>query len=156
VYWYQGEDSATNARSSSLAKVDDSILVSYGVRANEDALRDTLKTFAALTVETFPVNDDNAADRYNEIRKRVNSSLSFQSSQAVDDIITELTVAKVGAGRATERHQASESILIDIIGDAEVADTYEVASQILSLQVRIEASLAVSARISNLSILNFL
>lgn len=157
IFWYQGEDSATDARSSNVAKVDDSILVSYGARANEDAFREVLKTFAALSVETFNVNDVNAADRYTEIRHRASTQLSFQgSAQSVDDIIIELTVAKVGAGRAAERHQASDAILRDIIGEAETSDLYEVSAQILSLGVRIEASLQISASLSRLSILNFI
>ena len=157
VFWYQGEDSATDARTSNRAKVDDSIFVAYGARANEDAFRDALKTFAALTVETFSETDVNAADRYNEIRLRANSALAFQGgTQAVEDIIIELTVAKVGVGRAAERHQASDSILRGIIGEAENADIYEVSTQILSLQGRIEASLQVLASLSRLSILNFI
>jgi flagellar hook-associated protein 3 FlgL len=157
VFWYQGEDSATDARSSNTAKVDDSISVSYGVRANESSLRGVLKAFAALSVETFSTTDVNAADRYTEIRQRANTLLSFQgNAQSVDDIITELTVAKVGAGRATERHQASNSILEDIIGDAESSDLFEVSAQILSLQSRVEASLQISASLGRLSILNFI
>jgi len=157
VFWYQGEDSATDARSSNIARVDDSISVSYGVRANENSLRTVLKSFAALSVETFATNDANASDRYTEIRLRANSALSFQGgAQSVDDIVNELTVAKVGAGRATERHQASDSILKDIIGDAEASDLFEVSAQILSLQSRVEASLQISASLGRLSILNFI
>ncbi len=157
VFWYQGEVSTTSARQSNLAKVDDAIIVAYGARANETSLRDTLKTMAALSVETFSANDANAADRYNEIKLRGNSVLSFAgSAQAVDDIITELTVAKTVAGRAAERHTASDAFMRGIIGETENADIYEVSSQILSLSVRIEASLAVSASLGRLSILNFL
>ena len=135
----------------------DMLFVAYGARANEDAFRDVLKTFAALTVETFSETDVNAADRYNEIRLRANSALAFQGgTQAVEDIIIELTVAKVGVGRAAERHQACDSILRGIIGEAENADIYEVSTQILSLQGRIEASLQVLASLSRLSILNFI
>jgi hypothetical protein len=157
VFWYQGEDSATDARSSNTARVDDSILVAYGARANEDAFRSVLKSYAALTVETFSAADIDAPDRYNEIRLRANAELAFQGgAQSVEDIIIELTVAKVGAGRAAERHLASDSIIRDIIGEAENVDLFEVSTQILSLQIRVEASLQISASLSRLSILNFI
>lgn len=157
VFWYQGEDSATDARSSNTAKVDDSISVSYGVRANESSLRTVLKIFAAFSVETFSATDPNADNRYAEIRQRTSAALSFQgNAQSVDDIINEVTVAKVGAGRANERHQASESILTNIVGEAENSDLYEVSAQILSLSTRIEASLQISASLGRLSILNFI
>ncbi len=156
VFWYQGEDSATDARQSNIARVDDSITVTYGVHANEDAFRDVLKSLAVLSVETFAPGDVNASDRYAEIRLRAGKELSFPpGTQAVDDIITELTVAKTVAGRASERHRASDAFLRGIVGEAENADIYEVSAQILSLRTRIEASLAVTVAISQLSILNF-
>jgi flagellin-like hook-associated protein FlgL len=157
VFWYRGEDSATSARQSSLARVDDAISVAYGARANEQSLRDVLKAFAAVSVETFNPSDADAADRYHELKLRANAILSFPAgTQGVDDIITELTVAKTVAGRAGERHEASGSILQGIIGEAENADILEVGTQILELQTRIEASLQISASLGRLSILNFI
>lgn len=157
VFWYQGEVSSTSARQSSVVKVDDSISVAAGARANEESLRKILKTFAAVAVETFNPNDANASKRYNEIKLRANRELSFQNgAQAPDDIITELTVAKTKAGQALERHKASDALIQDTIGEKENADIYEVSAQILALQVRIEASLQVSASISRISILNFI
>ncbi len=157
VFWYTGEVSSTSARQSASAKVDDAISVSYGARANEDALREVMKTFAAVTSEVFDPNDPNSGDRYHEMRLRVGTNLSFQgTAQAVDDIITELTVSKTVMGQTNDRHKASDSLMRDIIGEAENADIYEVSAQILSLQTRLEASLQVSVSLSSLSILNFL
>lgn len=157
VFWYTGEVSSTGARQSASAKVDDAITVSYGARANEDALREVMKTFAAVTSEVFDPNDPNAADRYHEMRLRAGTNLAFQgTAQAVDDIITELTVSKTVMGQTNERHKASNSLMLEIIGDAEVADSFEVSAQILSLNTRLEASLRVSVSLSSLSILNFL
>lgn len=157
VIWYQGEVSSTSARQSSLVKVDDSISVAAGARANETSITEILKTFAAVSVETFATNDPDAAKRYNEIQLRANRELSFPNgAQSPDDIIVELTVAKTTAGKALERHKASDALIEDTIGKKENADIYEVSAQILALQVRIEASLQVSASISRISILNFI
>ena len=157
VFWYQGEVSSTSARQSSVVKVDDSIGVAVGARANEESLTKILKTFAAVAIETFDPDDANASKRYNEIKLRANSQLSFRNgAQSPDDIITELTVAKTRAGQASQRHKASKALIEDTIGKKENADIYEVSAQILSLQVRIEASLQVSASLSRISILNFI
>lgn len=157
VYWYQGEDSATSARTSSVAKVDDSITISYGARANEDALRQVLKTFAAISVETFSASDVNAADRNHELQLRANAGLSFANGeQGVDDIITELTVGQTIAGSAQERHTTSDGYLRDLVGQSEEIDLFEVSAQILSLSSRVQASLQVTASLGQLSILNFL
>lgn len=157
VFWYQGETSPTNARQSSLVKVDDSISVAAGARADEDALRQILKTFASVAVEAFTPGDIHASGRYEEIRQRAADNLAFPSgTQSVDDIITELTLAKTVAGQTAERHKTSDAVIRTSVDDAENADVYEVSAQILSLQSRIEASLQVSASISSLSIINFI
>lgn len=157
VFWYTGEVSSTSARQSATAKVDDAITVSYGARANEDALRDMMKTFAAVTSESFDPNDPNAEDRYHEMRLRAGTNLSSEgSAQAVDDIITELSISKTVIGKADERHRSSDNLMLDIIGQAEDADMYEVSAQILTLQMRLEASLSVTATLSSISILNYI
>ena len=157
VFWYTGEVSSTGARQSAAAKVDDAITVSYGARANEDALREVMKTFAAVTSEVFDPNDPNAGDRYHEMRLRAGTNLAFQGTvQAVEDIITELTVSKTVMGQTNERHEASDSLMRNVISEAEDADIFEVSAQILALNTRLEASLQVSVSLSGLSILNFL
>jgi len=157
VIWYQGEVSSTSARQSSSVKVDDSISVAAGVRADEQGLVQTLKTFAALAVETFDPNDVNGSQRYNEIKERTSNELSFiNGAQSPREIVTELTIAKTTAGQAAERHKISDALIKDTIGEKENADIYEVSAQILALQVRIEASLQVSASISQISIINFI
>lgn len=157
VFWYQGEVSSSSARQSNSVRVDDSISIAAGARANEEALVQTLKTFAALTVETFDQNDANGSQRYSEIKQRTSNELSFlNGTQSPSEIVTELTVAKTVAGQASQRHKVSDALFRDTIGEKENADIYEVSAQILALQVRIEASLQVSASISRISIINFI
>jgi hypothetical protein len=157
IFWYQGEVSSTSARQSGMVKVDDSISVAVGSRANEASLTKILKTFAAVAVETFSPTDVNASKRYDQIKLRTSRELSFPNgTQAPNEIITELTVAKIAVGNASERLRTTETLIQDLIGQHENADIYEVSAQILSLQARIEASYQVSASISSLSILNFI
>ncbi len=157
IFWYQGEDSATDARQSALARVDDSITVAYGARANESALKQVIKSFAAVSVETFSASDVNASDRYHEIQLRTSNAMSFAGGvQGVDDIITELTVAQTVAGRSNERHTTSNGFVRGIVDEAENVDLFQVSAELLALSSRVEASLQVSASLSRLSILNFI
>lgn len=157
VFWYKGEDSATDARTSALARVDDAVTTAYGARANEDAMRTVVKYFAAISVETFDVNDPNSQKRYTEMAQRANTGLSFGgSNQSLDDVITEIAVAKSTVERASERHKANEAILQGFVDEEEKADVYEVAASILQLQNRLQASLQVTASLNSLSLVNFI
>jgi len=157
IFWYQGEVSSTPARDSALAKVDDSIIASYGARANEDSFRTVMKNLAAVAVEIFSVGDANASARYSELKLRASSGLSFAAgAQSVDDLVAEIVIAKKTIDQAGARHKESQQLLQGFIDDEENADIYEVSTAILSLQGRIEASLQVSASLSRLSLVNFL
>jgi len=157
IFWYQGEVSTTSARSSVLAKVDDNIITGYGARANEDAMRATMKFFAAMSVETFTQGDVNASERYHQMQLRTNTGLSFAGgAQSLDDVLTEVGAAKTTIGRAEERHKATGVLLEGFVFDEENTDVFEVSASILALQGRLEASLAVSASLGRLSLVNFL
>jgi hypothetical protein len=111
----------------------------------------------ARAVEEFDPADPHGSNRYNEIKLRASDKLGFgRNAQAVDDVISEIGVAKTTIGRAEERHQANEALLQGFVEDKENADLYEVSASILSLRNRIEASLTVSSRLSNLSLVRFL
>lgn len=157
VFWYEGEVSTSSARETKLARADDAITVAYGARANEQAFTTTLKQLAVISTVTFTDTDPAAADRYSELKQRAADALGFAgTSQSVDEIVTELTIAQTTIGKASERHSASEVLFQGLIDDAENADIYEVSTQILSLQSRIEASLQVTATLSQLSLTRFL
>ena len=157
VFWYQGEVSITPARQSAIAKADDSVLVPYGARANEQAFVTVMKSMAVLSAETFSAGDPSAADRYEEIRDRAGAALGFPAgTQTIDSIVTELTVATTTLGAAKQRHDANTILLQGFVEESENADAYEISAQILSLQNRIEASLQVTASLSRLSLVNFL
>ncbi len=157
VYWYQGEISSTDPRDSSVARIDDTITLSHGVRANEDAFKTVLKQLAAVSADTFPVSDPDAHDRYLAISSRVNSTLSFNGSvQSVSDISGEFTVIQATLGNALQRHRDNSHLLQTFIDEIEVADTYDVSANLLTLQTRLEATLSVTASLGRISLINFL
>lgn len=157
VYWYQGEISSSSARDSAVARIDDTISLSHGVRANEEAFKTVLKQLASVVADTFPQTDANAHDRYLAISSRVNTTLSFNGNvQSVGDITGEFTVIQATLGSALQRHQDNSHLLKSFIDEIEVADTYEVSANLLTLQTRLEATLSVTASLGRISLINFL
>lgn len=157
VFWYQGEVAASPARQSALVKADDSLVVAYGARANEEAFRTALKHMAVVATAIFDATDPDDPARYAAMRQRATAALSFPAgSPSVQAVETEMTAAKVTLGRAAQAHTAGEILLKSTVDDAEKADPYEVSAQILALQTRLEASLQVTALLGRLSLVNFL
>lgn len=157
VFWYQGELSSTSARQSAIAKADDSLLVSYGARANEQAFVTVLKSMAVMAAESFSAGDANASERYDGLRTRAVNNLGFPSgAQTVESVITELTLSFATLGKTSERHDANTTLLGGVVEETETADVFDISAQILALQGRIEASLQVTASLGRLSLINFL
>ncbi len=57
VTWYTGENGADPARATATARIDASIAVSYGLRANEQGIRWVVQNVAALAAMTFTQSD---------------------------------------------------------------------------------------------------
>ncbi len=157
VFWYEGELASDPARQTAVARIDDTILVNYGARANEETFTAIIKQLAVIATDSFPENDANSQLRYEEIIKRANTELSFPpGSQSVDHIIAEFTVIQGTVGTTDERHTSSINLTEGFLSDIENTDPFEVSAQILSLQTRLEASLQVSASLGQISLINFI
>ena len=137
--------------------MDDSIIVSYGARADEEAFRNILKQTAAVAIETFSPSDPLAAGRYQHIKTRVNTALSTQPGiQSIDHIVTDMAVVQSSINQTAERHEANQTLLEGLVADVEEVDIYEVSAQLLTLRTRLEASYQTSSILSRLSIVNYL
>jgi flagellar hook-associated protein 3 FlgL len=157
VTWYTGEMGTDSARGTAVAKVDDALTVAYGARANEQAIRSTIANIAVYAVSTFSPSDPNAQDRYAALSQRVGDGLSPQSGQQkVQDIEAELAFAQTTMNDAKTRQQQSQGMLQDMLDGIEQAPQEEVASQILALQTRFQASLQTTAMLYQLSIVNYI
>ncbi len=157
VFWYQGDLSTGSARDSSIVRIDQSISLSFGARADEDALRTVVQNLALLAAETFSASAPGDQERYGQLRNRVSNDLSFNPpGQSILQIIAEFGQKQGVMGDVRDRHIATENTTGEILGDIENAEAFEVSSQILQLQTRLEASFQISSRLSELSLLNFL
>jgi flagellin-like hook-associated protein FlgL len=155
VSWYTGENGASPARASSLARIDGSITVQYGARANEQAIRSQLQSVAVLAAVTS--TGPNAAAQVAALSQRVTQNLTAQpGQQAIQDIQADLSIAQTTMKDATARQKQTQAMLQNIVDQAESVAPEQVASQILALQTALQASYQTTAMLSQLSLTKFL
>src|SRR3989440_10044150 len=157
VTWYTGEIGTDSARGTAVVKVDDSTSVSYGARANEQAIRFTIANIAVYATATFSSSDPDAQDRFKELSQRVGSGLAVPNGQQkIQDIQAEIAFAQTTMKGATQRQQQRKMTLENLLQSIEQAPQDQVAAQILALQTRLQASLQTTAMLYKLSIINYI
>lgn len=162
-------DAEGNPRQSVSAAVEDGGRVNYGMQANESGYLRMMRTFAAMTVETYPeiINAaDPDADDLNPVKARFDAMAQRQQSQlsearnvergSVEMVAMEIGVAWAAMEAAGTRHTNYKAQLDDLLSDIETVSKEDVAMEILALQTRLTASYQVTAMISGLSLVNFL
>lgn len=159
VRWYQGDQSADRnaARTTASAEVDRAQSVSYGVRADEEAVRTAVQNLAVASTMTFQANDPYALERYQALTPRVVSGLRMENAgQSVNSIRIEVAAANSAANSAKTRHSDSKAMLGRLLSDIEGVDDNTVAVQILALQTNLQASYQTTSMLSQLSILKYM
>jgi hypothetical protein len=157
LFWYRGEDGVTPPRSTATARIDSSITVSYGMRANEQGIRWLIQNVAVLAATTYQQTDPNAAASYQALNQRVNTVLAVPAgTQKVDDIEASLASAQTAMQSAKDRQSQTKNTLTDMLQQIEGIDQTQVGSQILALQTSLQASLQVTAKLSQISLVNYL
>ena len=156
VTWYTGEMGTDLARGTAVAKVDDALTVSYGARANEQAIRSTIANIAVYAVTTFSASAPNDKDRFPRCRSASAGDCRQNGQQKIQDIQAELAFGQTTMNDAKERQQESKKMLGTMLQGIEQAPQEEVAAQILMLQTRLQASLQTTAMLYQLSIVNYL
>jgi flagellin-like hook-associated protein FlgL len=157
VIWYTGQNDPTaSARGDVSARIDGSVTVSYGARANEGALASVVKSLAVVSVETFDPAVASDAGRYRALTERVRSDLSFpDGAPAPRDVQAEIAVAAKAVQLAEDRNRTTKAAYKDIVGEVEQVDDEEVAAKLLALQTQMEASYKTIAMLSELSLVNY-
>lgn len=126
--------------------------VVYGARANDAPFRDAYKGLAMLSVTDVSQMDEAAYDVWIE---RVIETLTTAQDGMLD------VSARIGFNQQiveTTQTQLNDLSLVQRtqISNYEGVDPYEAITRMQSLEVQLEASYQVSARLSGLSILNYL
>jgi flagellar hook-associated protein 3 FlgL len=157
VTWYTGEMGTDSARGTAVAQVDDQLSVAYGVRANEQAIRSTVENIAVFAATTFSASDPNASDRFSALNQRLSAALDNPpGQQKIGDIQSDLTYAQTTMKSASDRQQTRQSTLQGLLEGIESVPQEQVASQLLALQTRMQASLQTTAMLYQISIVNYL
>ncbi len=157
VAWYTGEAGTGSARATATTRIDQSVTVQYGARANEDGIRNQLKAIAAFAAVATSPTDVNAGGQVSALSQRVTNALTSQTGQqSVADIQSDFAAAQVTSGDVKSRQAQTKSMLQDIVDQAENVSSDEVASQILALQNALSASYQTTSLLSKLTLTNFL
>ena len=157
VTWYTGENGTDPARGTATARVDPSIGVSYGLRANEEGPRWALQNIAVLAAVTFSQADPNAVAFSHALDQRVGAALSIPPGmQRIEDISAELAGAQSTMAAAADRHRQTRATLGNLLEQIEGVSNEDVASKILALQTRLQGSLQATALVFRTSLVNYL
>jgi flagellin-like hook-associated protein FlgL len=157
VSWYTGDAGSDPARSTALARADDSLSLGYGMRASEDGLRRSVQSMAVFAAMSFSASDPNAGGAYAALRNRVAGQLAGPTgAQTIADIQGELAGVQTALKASQERHAQTTNTLAQVISDVEGAPSEQVAAQILTLQTNLQATLQTTSMLLQTSLVKYL
>lgn len=135
------------------AQIDESLDISYGVQGNDKGFRDLMRGLAMLaSTDPADIGDDAAYETW------VNAAASALGSgvNAVLHAETRTGTMQKLVEDATDRLNAKKEVLNLHISTLETVDPYEAATRLTSIQTQLQATYAVTARLSQLSYINFM
>lgn len=157
VSWYTGEDGSQPARSTATARIDQSISVNYGLRANEEGIRWQVQNVAALAAISMPSGDPDSAGRAAALTSRLRPALDVPpGTQSIQTIQAEVAGAQVSLDAAKDRHQQTKAAVGNMLENVEGISNEEVAAKILAMQTTLQASMQTTAKLFQMSILNYI
>ena len=157
ISWYTGEAGQGSARATATARVDQSVTVQYGARANEAAIRSQLQTLAVFAAVTTSATNPNAAGQVSALSQRVAQNLARQpGQQTIMDIQSDFATAQMSMKNAASRQTQSKGMLQGIVDQAESVSPDQVATEILALQTNLQASYQTTSMLSQLTLTKYL
>lgn len=157
VIWYTGEAGPDSARGTAMARVDQSITVQYGARADEQAFRHLLQNVAVYAAVTTNAANPNASAQSMALSQRIGSNLAPQTGyQSLQDIQAEFAGAQHAIKSTTDRQAQLKSMAQTMLDSIEGISTEEVATKILALQTALQASYQTTATLYQTSLLKYL
>ena len=141
VSWYTGEVGTDPARGTAIARIDQSITVQYGARANEQALRYQLQNIAVYSAVTTNANNPNSKAQVNALQQRISANLAPQTGQqSIQDMQAEFAGAQNAIKASTDRQTQLKGMAQTMLDQIEGINQDEVATKILALQTSLQAS----------------
>ena len=133
-------------------KIDASQTIIYGSRADDPGIRQVMKaayTLASIDMDSMP------PAQYRQLLEQSLADLQ-EGIGLITEKKAELGLAEQTVEQAQDRHALLTDVLTGQINGLEAIDQYETNVRILSLSSQIDATFAITARISKLSLMNFL
>jgi len=156
VIWYTGETGSDPARSTATARIDQSLSVSYGARANEEAIRNLVQNVATLAAVTISPTNPNGVALSGELDNRIAVNIGNTSIQTISDIETDLASAQTSLQAAKGRHQQANATLSDFLQQIDGVSNEDVGAKLLTLQTRMQASLQITSMLYQTSLVNYI
>ena len=157
ISWYTGEAGQGSARATATARVDQSVTVQYGARANEAAIRSQLQTLAVFAAVTTSATNPNAAGQVSALSQRVAQNLARQpGQQTIMDIQSDFATAQMSMKNAASRQTQAKGMLQGIVDQAESVSPDQVATEILALQTNLQASYQTTSMLAQLTLTKYL
>lgn len=157
VYWYTGETGTDSPRGTAIARVDQSIAVQYGARADEQAFRHMLQNVAVYAAVTTNASNPNASMQVSGLSQRVSANLAPQNGQqSLQDIQAEFAGAQTAIKQSTDRQTQLKSMAQTMLDSIEGISNDEVATKILALQTSLQASYQTTSMLYQTNLLKYL
>jgi hypothetical protein len=157
VSWYTGEVGTDSPRGTAVARVDQSVTVQYGARANEQALRYQLQNIAVYSAVTTNANNPNSKAQVNALQQRISANLAPQNGQqSIQDMQAEFAGAQTAIKAATDRQTQLKGMAQTMLDQIEGINQDEVATKILALQTSLQASYQTTSMLYQTSLTKFL
>ncbi|MGB7077662.1 MAG: flagellar biosynthesis protein FlgL [Xanthobacteraceae bacterium] len=155
VFWYTGQNSSTPALQTATAQVGPSMTIDYGMQANEQALTTLVANVAVLAATTYSASDPNAQGNYQTLSQDVAANLDGQpGTQTVSDIEADLANAQTTLNNATTLNTQTQTTLQSMMQNIDGVNQNQIGEDILTLQNSLSASMSVTARLAQLSLVN--
>lgn len=146
-------DGGGNPNARVTARLDSDQELDYGVQANDPAFREALRGLAMLaSVDVSQVSDEATYQAW--MQEAVDSLAA--ASEGILKITTDVGFQQEVVETATQRLEDVSIIQRLQVARLENVDAYEVSAQIASLEAQLQASYSVTARLGQLSILNYM
>jgi len=157
VSWYTGEVGTDPARGTAIARIDQSITVQYGARANEQALRYQLQNIAVYSAVTTNANNPNSKAQVNALQQRVAANLAPQTGQqSIQDMQAQFAGAQTAIKASTDRQTQLKAMAQTMLDQIEGINQDEVATKILALQTSLQASYQTTSMLYQTTLTKFL
>ena len=114
-------------------------------------------TVAVLAATTYSPSNPNAQLSYQALSQKVAANLSSPSgTQSISDIEADLANAQATITNATSVNTQTQTTLQGMLQNIEGINQTQIGEQILTLQNSLSASLSVTARLAQMSLVNYL